>query len=100
MLEGALSGPIETKCLMYVNARSMVITDQLGFNRKNLSLRVRATELNCSTKHHCVRQNFHDIMLITVPALRAKLQLLCSHKEQLLPGLHQVKLCNQRDPER
>ena len=28
MLEGALSGPIETKCLMYVNARSMVITDQ------------------------------------------------------------------------
>ena len=30
MLEGALSGPIETKCLLYVNARSMVITDQLA----------------------------------------------------------------------
>ena len=28
MFEGALSGPNETKCLMYVNARSMVITDQ------------------------------------------------------------------------
>ena len=27
-LRGALSGPIETKCLMYVIARSMVITDQ------------------------------------------------------------------------
>ena len=27
-LRGAWSGPIETKCLMYVNARSMVITDQ------------------------------------------------------------------------
>ena len=27
-LRGALSGPIETKCLLYVNARSMVITDQ------------------------------------------------------------------------
>ena len=28
MLEGALSGPIETKFLMYVNARSMVMRDQ------------------------------------------------------------------------
>ena len=47
MLEGALSGPIETKFLMYV------IHKTFGFNRKNLSLRGRATELNCSTKHHC-----------------------------------------------
>ena len=31
----------------------MVIADQQAFNRKNLSLRGRATELNCSTKHHC-----------------------------------------------
>ena len=35
--------------------RSMVITDlAFVFNRKNQSLRGRATELNCSTKHHCV----------------------------------------------
>ena len=55
MLEGALSGPIETKCLMYVNASDLwsLQISLLGFNRKNLSLRGRATELNCSTKHHC-----------------------------------------------
>ena len=28
---GALSLPIETKCLMYVNARSMVIKDQQAY---------------------------------------------------------------------
>ena len=53
-----LSGPIDTKCLMYVNARFMVITDQqavmtidlhiaihktFGFNRTNLSLRGKAS---------------------------------------------------------
>ena len=40
-----LSGPIETKCLMYVNARCMVIDihKTFGFNRKNLSLRGRAS---------------------------------------------------------
>jgi len=60
-----LSGPIETKFLMYVNARSMVMSDQQVLINslksilegegciKNLSLRGRATELNCSTKHHC-----------------------------------------------
>jgi len=54
MLEGALSGPIETKFLMYVNARSMVMSDQQVLINslksilegegciKNLSLRGRA----------------------------------------------------------
>ena len=43
MLEGALSGPIETKFLMYVNAL-MICYDHIssiGFNRKNLCLRGR-----------------------------------------------------------
>ena len=39
-----MAWPIETKCLMYVNARSMVIDihKTFGFNRKNLSLNWRA----------------------------------------------------------
>ena len=54
-MEGALSGPIETKCFI-----------SFGFNRKNLFLRGRAINLalldkNLLLRGHCPGRIFEDL---------------------------------------
>ena len=56
--------PIETKCLMYVNARSMVITDQLALiidHRSNASIDLVSLTKNLLLRGHCPGRIFEDL---------------------------------------
>ena len=82
MLEGALSGR-----QIYGHYRSACF----GFKRKNPSLRGRATELNCSTKHHCARTSWSLLPCSPVLVSTAIIGRGCQVSDEYLEKLLLIK---------